>query len=109
MDATPYDVKHSRSSSSTSSLDETPAKPTGDGHDRLTKLFEERTQMCISVLLPFLDMQELVNLYQVNRYFKSLMTPGSELCIRFDVLFMNQGDRMAFAPADWKEQVQAAS
>ena len=76
--------------------------------DILTKLFNQRTQMVIAELLPYLELKDLINMYQVNGYIKSLMDPGSSRCLRFDVLFANQGNMMEIAPEDWKEQITTA-
>jgi len=46
--------------------------------------------MCIAELLPYLNIEDLIKLYQINRYMKTLMTPGSERCLRFDVMFSKQ-------------------
>lgn len=75
------------------------------GPDRLTQLFSNRTQMAISELLPFLDCADLVKLYRVNRYTKSLMTPSDPRCLRFDILFQRQSNAFAGAEAEWLERI----
>ena len=75
------------------------------GPDRLTQLFSNRTQMAISELLPFLDCADLVKLYRVNRYTKSLMTPSDPRCLRFDVLFSRQPNLFAHTSADYLKQI----
>mmetsp|Transcript_22462 Transcript_22462/g.27685 ORF Transcript_22462/g.27685 Transcript_22462/m.27685 type:complete len:115 (+) Transcript_22462:37-381(+) len=75
------------------------------GPDRLTLLLSNRTQMSISELLPYLDLQDLIELYKVNRYCKSLMTPSDPRCLRFEVLFQRQVSQFESAPYGWQESI----
>ena len=57
--------------------------------------------MAIAELLPCLDLEDLIKFYQLNRYCKSLMTPGEECCLRFEILFNRQPSQFRHAPDDW--------
>ena len=59
----------------------------GTGTDIISQLVVRRTQMTISELIPFLDFDELIQFYQLNKACKAILTPGNSKCLRFDVLF----------------------
>ena len=46
--------------------------------------------MTYTVLIPYLNSPDLVQLYGVSRLTKSMLTPKDSRCIRFDVLFRMQ-------------------